>query len=1051
MSENNASQTRAPFTHAERCETVVLAACVVGYLRGGLGKGPKGFFLLNLRHYDSWTQWRRRLSELYARDVDSSWIDAALLSALKTAKNDPQALSFNGLISILTLKPSIGAESLALAYLYIEQVRDEGRTTEADEDEARLIKLAQTAGLTEIYGALCKVTAQKLADERATPVIVISGSFVPLLVDFLLRIATAFVVEVLLDSDDGAYYLFATLLLPPVGLTLAALLDRRARRLRTALLQKKQSTGVRFKVRNTGGAGMYAFLILSFLHILFYNIFIGGDTFSIAFVLFYHGVYLAVVFSLFSNGSLRSAELERKLTEKTVDFHAASPDENDETIVTLESQLTSIQQRIESYVLESALLGALAFSGFLQILSQNTINVADLSKFGTHVALLLKGLVLFQADETAQGLAKLGTPKDLFCLISALCLLCSVFFLLVIASRLRFSDAADSVRRFLTLARDYNEKEDALYQNRETLSAEDTSRLNAFSKKIAGFLHQTRAFILAAEPIAAYMRVFRALGVLTFFIVVVTSAVFIANWFVFLLGLIFLGSQAYFQRARLNAWAMTAKYYLQETTLLEYNKSLLIGAGLFSTGFIYKREMLYSGISVMLLTRVVYLWLAPQTHRTSQELVHAPDFDIAHVKQLRATYRLFAALGEALLYIALLLKFGVHAPGGNEILSIAGLLFGVLFAINIMERPWTLVRRIVTAAAGALLFFVETAHFFQITYSAQLFLVAAVCAAVAAAFSWKNLARFRGARYPLFVFLLATPLAMAAYYFDNSSIAVPICLTLGGLTCIYIAATYPNLPLKYRLLTAAAALGWFGGGVINLIDAPIAHGAGLFFVAVGAYIFLVIDLNAEQSGLVFGRGLLARYMLLITFLPAFNFDPQYKYDYFRQRLSTSRTIFDSYDAYKAYKIRSLTLVKTLDNGGLKGAYPDKILKEIDWQMKIWKKMMKSGEESAGSYAMGINICFTQPAAETFPASDTVRLKQTLEWSRESLKYVNNINHLPAIRRLFETHFYILKKLHKCSESKRFAETKLKIKWDEEMIIFLKKELQSADSCLTKQK
>ena len=88
----------------------------------------------------------------------------------------------------------------------------------------------------------------------------------------------------------------------------------------------------------------------------------------------------------------------------------------------------------------------------------------------------------------------LNTKVNLFCLVSIETLLCSVLFLAVIASRLRFSDVSDKVRTALNLAKAYNEKEEGILE-REIIDPVHTARLERFNNTIAHNMAQARKFM----------------------------------------------------------------------------------------------------------------------------------------------------------------------------------------------------------------------------------------------------------------------------------------------------------------------------------------------------------------------------------------------------------------------------------------------------------------------------------------------------------------------------------------------------------------------------
>ncbi len=71
---------------------------------------------------------------------------------------------------------------------------------------------------------------------------------------------------------------------------------------------------------------------------------------------------------------------------------------NDEEIVNLEVKLRSVNERMNAYVLEATLFGALAFSGFLQIVASEVFTIADIKQFTVSLFQLFHGVVHFDME-----------------------------------------------------------------------------------------------------------------------------------------------------------------------------------------------------------------------------------------------------------------------------------------------------------------------------------------------------------------------------------------------------------------------------------------------------------------------------------------------------------------------------------------------------------------------------------------------------------------------------------------------------------------------------
>ena len=146
--------------------------------------------------------------------------------------------------------------------------------------------------------------------------------------------------------------------------------------------------------------------------------------------LYYYGLIGSFPIGRLSEGQI----LQQTKSEPEPDL--ADADQNDETIVQIETELNANTGRLEAYVLESALFGALSFSGFLQIISTDAVSFRDLSDFSANVFSASHGFIYADWSEFYRYAGLLNNKINLLCLVSIETLICSVFFLAVIASRL---------------------------------------------------------------------------------------------------------------------------------------------------------------------------------------------------------------------------------------------------------------------------------------------------------------------------------------------------------------------------------------------------------------------------------------------------------------------------------------------------------------------------------------------------------------------------------------------------------------------------------------
>jgi 3-methyladenine DNA glycosylase/8-oxoguanine DNA glycosylase len=116
----------------------------------------------------------------------------------------------------------------------------------------------------------------------------------------------------------------------------------------------------------------------------------GKVAFGFGAFLIYSSYLQAVVMAVTKKVSREDLEKERSLVDAT-DYDPIDAD--DERIVGLEAQISSISQRVESYTLESALFGALAFSAFVTLVASERLTLSDLRTVTSAVMALIERLV----------------------------------------------------------------------------------------------------------------------------------------------------------------------------------------------------------------------------------------------------------------------------------------------------------------------------------------------------------------------------------------------------------------------------------------------------------------------------------------------------------------------------------------------------------------------------------------------------------------------------------------------------------------------------------
>jgi hypothetical protein len=213
-------------------------------------------------------------------------------------------------------------------------------------------------------------------------------------------------------------------------------------------------------------------------------------------------------------------------------------DRNDVEIVALHGEMTSITHQVETYILESVFFSALTFSGLISILTSDKLSVigTDTNAPLPFLELLevlgqLGGELLRFNDASILALTEqLTQDRYLFSLLAYESVICSSFFLLVLAGRLSYASISKQAGYFTELAREFNAKEeDALNLTLDNNGVEAKQRLARLSKDTALYLTMAESAARQVNNIFLYLRTMRATGIFFFYLILVTSGLYFHN------------------------------------------------------------------------------------------------------------------------------------------------------------------------------------------------------------------------------------------------------------------------------------------------------------------------------------------------------------------------------------------------------------------------------------------------------------------------------------------------------------------------------------------
>jgi hypothetical protein len=249
-------------------------------------------------------------------------------------------------------------------------------------------------------------------------------------------------------------------------------------------------------------------------------------------------IYGAYIFLIYN---LSFSQIENKNDEfigEESNIEIKSVDGNDIELIKQEVSISSFSQKIDSFTIESALLGALAFSCFLAILQIDNKVVSTLDILFEQLSLSLNSLIRFNLSELFSFLSSIpGNYHFIMGILSVESLICSLFYLLVIVSRIRFHDVLLFAEFEIKLAREYNNKEEEYSlleaQNQTKITKE---KLEYYSNKINKILETSSEHITQLKSVVNYMNKIRIIALFLFVLLISTAACIIS----FKLGFVFL-------------------------------------------------------------------------------------------------------------------------------------------------------------------------------------------------------------------------------------------------------------------------------------------------------------------------------------------------------------------------------------------------------------------------------------------------------------------------------------------------------------------------------
>lgn len=642
------------------------------------------------KSFSSWIDWRETVLAVYERKIQSGVINTEINSGKINSKKIKSLEDVIALVKDSSLEEQIEMISLIELYriVYKNSPNYIPGSFNTELFDKILSSISDSSDIRDEAINNAETWFELKRENRFYTEIYLPASVRPILFDFILRCFVLWGYQNwgwnLLGEGVNiiSFYILQLVIIPIVIFIYANTRDKKTIKQTQSLITKIDIENLRIRINNTAWHYLLLFILLlagSIIMLLVKKLEI--ETPAIAILGLFYGIYLLMLQTIFSKQTPTYLNIKQQIED--IEHRELSgeltPDQNDEEIINLEVNLKAENERMNAYVIEAALFGALAFSGYLQLVAEGGLSFSSIVDFNNHVLLVLSNIIDSTVDNISLSYAFLLSKNGIVALLSYQLLLCSIFFLAVIASRLRFSKLTDYVDRFLQLSKAMNVKEEYLIQNDKT----NTEAINYYNIKIKDLLRKGYKKQDEIFPIMEYMQFFRTLGIVMFFIIIITGGLFISQWISMILFFISALSLFYFHLGKLrnglkSIYISMQEFYYRTNTIIHWVCwSMIFSALLLRTfGIQGGVEIMIIGFLLLFLHYLMNLFIPVQF---DYEIKNSDDaYGLAIKFHTILAYLFKIAL--ALFFMGYMLK-AFHLPYAGLLLYVSIFMMGTYFLI----------------------------------------------------------------------------------------------------------------------------------------------------------------------------------------------------------------------------------------------------------------------------------------------------------------------------------------------------------------------------------
>jgi hypothetical protein len=419
----------------------------------------------NQKSRTTWVKWREITQEVYRENYFQSKIKLIINSG---TADSSKLKTIEDIITLFeSFQPKDQKEILELILLYSELLKREKEIILADKFDTLLKKIipsVDSQNLESIPETVNQWITNKEEDKFYYK-IKLEGSLSIIIFDFILRLISLWffksnsVESQESDTDSRIFFVLTQFLFIPIVIFIFSYFrDKQIEKNTKKIFSELGRDDLKISNVHSPWNFLFTFILLIFgvlISIIVFEVPSADYGIVIPFYTALYSVYFIILLSFFSKKKPYISHIINQLDKINLTQVKTNLNhyENDEEIIELDVSLRSANEKMEAYVLEAALFGALAFSGFLQLISSSNVSIESLSSFSANFYSLFEGMVNFSSDSSIRALNQLMSKDGILSLMAFLTLFCSVFFLAVIASRLRFNDLSDIIDKSLQLSK----------------------------------------------------------------------------------------------------------------------------------------------------------------------------------------------------------------------------------------------------------------------------------------------------------------------------------------------------------------------------------------------------------------------------------------------------------------------------------------------------------------------------------------------------------------------------------------------------------------------